>query len=50
MQAMGNGVLAVRNEVEESTDFSEAERDQASMDRCPGVRFGLRVGLVAMFG
>lgn len=49
VQAMGDGVLAVGNDVEESADFGEGERDQASMSGCRSVRFGMIVGLVVVF-
>jgi hypothetical protein len=34
---VGDGVLVVAVEVEESSDFGEGERDQSSMDGCRGV-------------
>ena len=46
MQAVGDGVLAVVDEVEESTDFGEGERDEASMDGWCG--FGWLVGSVVL--
>jgi hypothetical protein len=39
---VGDGVFAAVNEVEESTDFGEGERDKTSMDGC-----GFRCGWIA---
>ncbi len=47
-------MFAVVNDVEESADFGEGERDEASTDRRRGFRFGRLVGsivvLVWLFG
>jgi hypothetical protein len=40
VQAVGDGVFAAVNEVEESADFGEGERDKASMNGWCGFRFG----------
>ena len=49
MQAVGDGVFAVVNEVEESADFGEGERDKASMDGWRGFRFGRLAGWIVVF-
>ena len=46
VQAMVDGVFAAVNEVEESADFGESERDKASVDGLRGFRFGRRVGRI----
>jgi hypothetical protein len=43
---MGDGVLVAVDEVEESTDFGEGERDKASMDGWRGFWFGRLAGSV----
>ena len=43
---MTDGVFAVVNEVEESTDFRDGERDEAPVDGWRGFRFRRRVGQV----
>jgi len=48
VQALGDGVFAAVNEVEESTDFGEGERDQISVDRWRGFRFGGLVGSIVL--
>jgi hypothetical protein len=45
---MGDGVFAVVNEIEESTDFGEGERDEASMEGWCGFGFGRLVGWVVL--
>jgi hypothetical protein len=45
---MGEGVLAVVNEVEESAYFGEGERDEASMDGWRGFRFGRLAGWIVV--
>jgi hypothetical protein len=48
VQAVGDGVFAVVDEVEESADFGEGERDKASMDGWRGFWFGRLVGSVVL--
>ena len=48
MQAVGDAVLAAVDEVEESADFGEGERDEASMDGWRGFGFGRFVGSVVL--
>jgi hypothetical protein len=48
VQAVGDGVLVAVNEVEESADFGEGERDKASMDGWRGFWFGRLVGSVVL--
>lgn len=51
LQACGDDVVVavdVGNEVEESADFGEGERDEASMDGWRGFRFGRLVGSVVL--
>jgi len=45
---MGNGGCVATHEVEESSDFGEGERDEASMDGWRGFRFGRLVGWVVL--
>jgi hypothetical protein len=49
VQAVGEGVFAVVNEAEESADFGEGERDQASVDGWRGFRFGRFSGWSVVF-
>jgi hypothetical protein len=49
VQAVGDGVFAVVNEVEETADFGEGERDKASMDGWRGFRFGRLAGWIVVF-
>jgi hypothetical protein len=49
VQAVGDGVFAVVNEGQEAVDFSEGERDKASMDGWRGFRFGRLAGWVVVF-
>lgn len=44
VQAVVDGVFAVVNEIEESADFGEGERDKASVDGSRG--FGRLVGQI----
>jgi hypothetical protein len=44
VQAVVDGVFAAVNEVEESADFGEGERDKVPVDGLRGFRFGRRVG------
>ena len=46
VQAVGDGVFGLVNEFEESADFGEGERDQASVDGWSGLWFGRRVGWI----
>ncbi len=46
MQTVGDGVFAVVNEIEESADFGEGQRDQASMDGWRGFGFSPFVGWI----
>lgn len=46
VQAVGDGVFAVVDEVEESADLGEGECDQASMGRWRDFWFGRRAGWV----
>jgi hypothetical protein len=48
VQAVGDGVFAVVDEVEESADFGEGERDQVSRGGWRGFRFGRLVGWVVV--
>ena len=48
MQAVGDAVLAAVDEVEESADFSEGERDKSSMDGWRGFGFGRLVGSIIL--
>jgi hypothetical protein len=41
---VGDGVFATVNEVEESADLGEGERDKASVGRRPDFRLGRFVG------
>jgi hypothetical protein len=43
-----DGVFAAVDEVEESTDFGEGERDKTSMDGWRGFRCGRIVGWVVL--
>ncbi|MCA1681951.1 MAG: hypothetical protein LC700_02165 [Actinobacteria bacterium] len=45
---MGDAVLAAVDEVEESADFGEGERDEASMDGWRGFRFVRFVGSIVL--
>jgi hypothetical protein len=46
---VGDGVFAAVDEVEESTNFGEGERDEGPVDGCRGFRFGrLSGGLVVL--
>jgi hypothetical protein len=48
---MGDGVFAVGDEVEQSSDFGEGERNKAPMGGWRGFRFGWlieQVGVVVM--
>jgi hypothetical protein len=45
---VGDAVLAAVDEVEESADFGEGERDEASMDGWCGFGFGGLVGWVVL--
>jgi hypothetical protein len=45
---MIDGVFIAVNEVEESTDFGEGERDETSMDGGCGFRLGRIVGWVVL--
>ena len=47
-QAVGDGVFAVANEVEQSTDFGEGERDKVAVDGWRGVRFGRFAGWIVV--
>jgi hypothetical protein len=49
VQAVGDGVFAVVNEVEETAYFGEGERDKASMDGWRGFRFGRLTGWIVVF-
>jgi hypothetical protein len=44
VQTVGDGVFAAVNEVEESADLGEGERDKASAGRRLGFRFGRFAG------
>jgi hypothetical protein len=44
VQAVGDGVFGVVNEVEDSADLGEGERDKASADGWRGFRLGRFVG------
>jgi len=44
VQAVVDGPLVAVDEVEESTDFGDGERDEASMEWWCGFRLGRRVG------
>ena len=46
VQAVADFWFAAVREVEQSTDFGEGERDQASVDGWSGFRFGRRVGWI----
>ncbi len=46
VQAVADFLFTAASEVEQSTDFGEGERDQASVDGWCGFRFGRRVGWV----
>jgi len=49
LQGVGDGGFAVVNEVKESTDFGEAQRDETSMQgRGGGFRFGRLVGSMVL--
>lgn len=49
MQALGDGVSAVVNQVDESTDLGEGERDETSMQGWGGgLRFGWLVGSIVL--
>jgi hypothetical protein len=48
VQAVADGVFAVVNEVEESADFGEGQRDKTSMGGWRGFRFGRLDGWVAV--
>ncbi len=48
VQGVGNGGCVATHEVEESSDFGEGERDEASMDGWRGFRFGRLVGWVVL--
>ena len=48
MQAVGDGVFAVVNEVEEPTYFGEGERDKAAVDGWRGFRFGWIAGWIVV--
>jgi hypothetical protein len=49
LQGVGDGRFAVVNEVEESTDFGEAERHETSMQGWGGgFRFGRLVGSMVL--
>jgi len=46
VQAVADFWFAAVSEVEQSTDFGEGERDQASVDGWSGFRFGRGVGWI----
>ena len=48
VQAVGDAVLAAVDEVEESADFGEGERDKSSMDGWRGFGFGRLVGWIIL--
>lgn len=48
VQAVSDGVFALVNEVEKSTDFGEGERDQASMSGWRGSRSGWITGWIVL--
>ena len=48
MQAVADGVVAVVDEVKESTDFGEGQRDETSADRWRGFWCGRLVGWVVV--
>jgi hypothetical protein len=48
VQAVGDGVFAVVDEVEESADLGEGECDQASRGGCRDFWFGWRGGWVVV--
>jgi len=48
VQAVGDGVVVAVDKVEESADFGEGERDEASMDGWRGFGFGRLVGWVVL--
>jgi hypothetical protein len=48
VQAVINGVFVAVNEVEESTDFGDGERDKTSMDGWRGFGLGRIVGWVVL--
>ena len=51
MQAVGDGVFAVVNQVEEPPDFGEGERGEASMEGWGGgFRLGRLVGFSVLLG
>jgi hypothetical protein len=48
VQAVGDGVFAVGDEVEQSSDFGEGERDEAPMGGWRRFRFGWLIGPVVV--
>jgi hypothetical protein len=49
VQALGDGVSAVVNQIDESTDFGEGERGETSMEGWGGgLRFGWLVGSIVL--
>jgi hypothetical protein len=48
VQAVGDGVFALGDEAEQSSDFGEGERDEAPMGWRRRVRFGRLIGLVVV--
>jgi hypothetical protein len=48
VQAVINGVFVAVNEVEESTDFGDGDRDKTSMDGWRGFGLGRIVGWVVL--
>jgi hypothetical protein len=45
---VGDGLFALVNEVEESANFGEGERDEGPVDGCRGIRFGRLSGEVVV--